>query len=175
MNKIIFILTLGACGLAAAQSATPEPSARSRPPTEIDADVADIDLNLHQAVYQGHVQVTDPQMRLTCDWMRVNLPTGGNHLDHVEAKTNVVINFMDQKGQTNHITAAQAVYDYKVVNLVTNETVTFTGNPVVETPDMTIYSEPLVWDRAANKYHFTEPRMVPHASGGTNGPATRFF
>ena len=180
MNKIIFILSLGVCSLAAAQpsvtavAAAPVPQARSRPLTEIDSDMADIDLNIHQAVYRGHVLVMDPQVRLTCEWMRVDLPTGGNHLDHVEAKTNVVIDFTDQKGQTNHITAAQAVYDYKVVNAVTNETVTFTGKPVVETPDMTIYSEPLVWDRAANKYHFTEPRMIPH-TGGTNGVSGKFF
>jgi phosphoribosylformylglycinamidine (FGAM) synthase-like enzyme len=86
----------------------------------------------------------------------------------------VVVDFIDNKGQTNHVTAAQAVYDYKVVGAVTNETVTFTGNPVVEMPTMTIFSEPLVWDRGANKYHFTEPKMIPKDTG-TNGPAQKLF
>jgi lipopolysaccharide export system protein LptA len=172
MNKTLFILALGVCGLALAQ--TNLPVAKPHPPTEIDSDTADFDLNIHQAIYRGHVVVVDPQVRLTCGWMLVDLPAGGEHLNHVVAATNVVIDFIDSKGQTNHVTAAQAVYDYKVVNLLTNETVIFTGNPVVETPDMTIYSEPLVWDRAANKYHFTEPKMIPREGISTNG-ATKFF
>ncbi len=99
---------------------------------------------------------------------------GRRAFEHVLAVTNVVVDFIDQKGQTNHITAAQAVYDYKVVNTVTNETVTFTGKPVVEMPTMTILSEPLVWDRAANKYHFTEPKMISK-DNGTNGAAPKLF
>jgi lipopolysaccharide export system protein LptA len=180
MKKIISILMAGWCGLAVAQMNTPlslrtnAPAARPHGPTQINSDAADFDLNIHQGIYRGHVLVLDPSVRLTCEWLVVDLPQGGEHLSHVVAVTNVVIDFIDSKGQTNHVTAAQAVYDYKVVNVVTNETVTFTGNPVVETPDMTIYSEPLVWDRAANKYHFTEPRMIPREGISTNG-AAKFF
>jgi hypothetical protein len=184
MNKIIFLFALSLCGLAVAQTngvpnlSTNAPTAKAKakphPPTEINADTADFDLNIHQAIYRGHVLVVDPQVRLTCEWMLVDFPAGGEHLNHVVAATNVVINFIDQKGQTNHITSARAVYDFKVVNAVTNETVTFTGNPVVDTADMTIFSEPLVWDRAANKYHFTEPRMIHREGAGTNGAAKLF-
>ena len=183
MKPIIILLAAGVCGLAAAQTnvlLTPTkhaPAAKAKPhaPTAINSDAADFDLNLHQAVYRGHVLVVDPQVRMTCEWMLVDLPAGGEHLNHVLAVTNVVIDFVDQKGLTNHVTAAQAVYDYKVASGVTNETVTFTGHPVVEMPTMTIYSEPLVWDRAANKYHFTEPRMISHElPGGTNGAPKLF-
>jgi len=187
MKRIIFLLTAGFCGLAAAQtnvqlnSHTNAPAAKAKvparphPPTEIDSDAADFDLNIHQGIYRGHVLVVDPQARLTCEWMQVDLPAGGEHLSHVVATTNVVVDFIDQKGQTNHITSARMVYDYKVVNAVTNETVTWTGSPVVEMPDMTIYSEPLVWDRVANQYHFTEPKMIPRNNGGTNSPAQKLF
>jgi lipopolysaccharide export system protein LptA len=183
MKKIIFLLAAGVCGLAVAQTNLPvkhpappaAAKAKPHPPTAINSDSADFDLNIHQAIYRGHVLVVDPQVRMTCAWMLVDLPASGEHLNHVVAATNVVIDFVDQKGQTNHVTAAKAVYDYKVVNAVTNETVTFTGKPVVEMPTMTIYSEPLVWDRAANKYHFTEPRMISHEMpGSTNGAAKLF-
>ena len=185
MKKIILFLAAGFCSLALAQTngqmvlpphlpaVKAKVPAKPKPPTEINAEGADFDLNIHQAIYRGHVLVLDPQVRMTCAWMLVDLPQGGEHLNHVQAVTNVVVDFVDQKGQTNHITAVQAVYDYKVVGAVTNETVTFTGNPIVEMPTMTIYSEPLVWDRGANKYHFTEPRMISKDTG-TNGTPKLF-
>jgi lipopolysaccharide export system protein LptA len=183
MNKIILLLTLGFCGLAAAQTNgplklpanAPAAKARPQPPTEIDSDAADFDLNLHQAIYRGHVLVVDPKVRLTCEWMLVNLPQGGEHLNHVLAMTNVVVDFTNKKGEKYHVTSAKAVYDYKVVNAVTNETVTFTGKPVVETANSTIYSEPMVWDRARNHFIFTAPKMISKAAGGTNGPAQKLF
>jgi lipopolysaccharide export system protein LptA len=178
MNKIIFLFMMMVGSVVLAQTNLPATKAKvpAKPkgPTEINSDAADFDMNIHQAIYRGHVLVADPQVRMTCAWMLVDLPTGGDHLNHVLAVTNVVVDFVDQKGQTNHVTAAQAVYDYKVVGAVTNETVTFSGNPIVEMPTMTIYSEPLVWDRAANKYHFTEPRMISKDTG-TNGPAQKLF
>lgn len=178
MNKIIFLLMMVVGGVVLAQTNLPATKVKAptkpKTPTEINSDAADFDMNIHQAIYRGHVVVVDPQVRMMCAWMLVDLPTGGDHLNHVLAVTNVVVDFVDQKGQTNHVTAAQAVYDYKVVGAVTNETVTFSGNPIVEMPTMTIYSEPLVWDRAANKYHFTEPRMISKDTG-TNGPAQKLF
>ncbi len=189
MKKIIFILTVGFCGVVMAQSnmqlslpltlhtnapvAKVKTPAKPKPPTEIDSDMADFDLNIHQAIYRGHVSVVDPQVHMTCAWMLVDLPTAGEHLNHVVGVTNVVVDFVDQKGQTNHVTSAKVVYDYKVVGAVTNETVTFTGNPIVEMPTITIYSEPLVWDRGENKYHFTEPKMISK-DNGTNGAPKLF-
>jgi lipopolysaccharide export system protein LptA len=44
-----------------------------------------------------------------------------------------VINFLDEKtGQKVHATGQKAVYDYRVVNAVTNEVLELTGNPAVE-------------------------------------------
>ncbi len=193
MKKIIFILTLGVCGLATAQTnaqltrmdlqptlrtnapvAKVKAPAKAKPPTEIDSDTADFDLNIHQAIYRNHVVVVDPQVRMTCEWMLVDLPQGGEHLSHVVATTNVVVDFTNEQGEKYHVTSTKAVYDYKVVNTVTNETVTFTGNPIVETTNSTIYSEPMVWDRAANRFHFNEPKMISKDTG-MNGAAQKLF
>ncbi len=184
MKHIFFLMMLGFSCLLSAQTNAPvappatapvaKESTKTKPPTEIDSDSADFDLNAHQAVYRNHVVVTDPKVRLTCEWMLVTLPQGGEHLSHVLAATNVVVDFTNAQGEKYHVTAAQAVYDYKVVNTVTNETVTFTGNPVVDTTNSTIYSEPMVWDRGRNHFVFTEPKMISKDTG-TNGPAQKLF
>ncbi len=189
MKIMILMLAAGWCSLAPAQTNTPSPSnpptnapagnAQQAPPAEINSDAADFDLNLHQAVYRGHVRVLDTQVKLTCDWMVVELPTAGGRLNHVLADTNVVVDFTDAKGQTNHVTAARAVYDYQVEGLVTNETVTFTGNPVAETADYIILSEPLIWDRAQNTFHLKnesiKPRHSSNSVGGTNASPALFL
>ena len=179
MKKTIFLLAIGWCGLAPAQTNAPAADAKPHPPTEINSDAADFDMNAHQAVYRGHVNVVDPQVHLTCDWMVVDLPKSGGHLSHVLADTNVVVDFTDAKGQTNHVTAARAVYDYKVEGAVTNETVTFTGNPIASTPDYKIISEPLIWDRAQNKFHLFQETIAPlhgvNTGGGTNASPLKLF
>jgi lipopolysaccharide export system protein LptA len=185
MKRIIFLLAAGFCSLAAAQTNVPlslsvaAPAAKAKPHaptiTMIDSDMADFDMNLHQAIYRGHVLVVDPQVRLTCEWLLVDLPAGGEHLNHVLATTNVVVDFTNEKGEKYHVTAAKAVYDYKVVEAVTNETVTFTGKPVVETATSIIYSEPMVWDRARNHFIFTEPQMISKDNGGTNSSPMNFL
>lgn len=176
----------GICGLAAAQTnqvasepATAGAPGGRMPTTQISSDAADFDLNTRQAVYRGHVQVEDPQVKMTCERLAVDLPAAGARLNHVVAETNVVIDFRDEKGQTYHVTAARAVYAYNVEGSQTNETVTFTGSPRVETAQATIESEPMIWDRMKNKFKFVNPRMIStegiNHMAGTNGPAAKLF
>ena len=179
MKKTVFLFLLATCGGAAAQTNMAAVKAASRPPTQINSDAADFDLGAHQAVYRGHVKVDHPELKLTCDWLVVDLPTNGMHLSHVLADTNVVIDFTDTKGQTYHVTSAKAVYAYKVEGAMTNETVTFTGGPKVETATSTIISEPMIWDRARNRFTFIGPKMTSHESpggdSGTNGLPVKLF
>jgi lipopolysaccharide transport protein LptA len=142
---------------ANAPDATPPP----RPPTRIDSDKsADFDLNGHQAIYRGHVRVNDPEMKLTCEQLTADVPEAGEHPNRIVAETNVVIDFTDTKGQTNHATGDKAVYIYKVENGVTNETVTLTGNPQMENAQGTQAGDVIIWDRASNKLHFDNPHMI---------------
>src|ERR1700722_8362185 len=60
-----------------APPATNPPDAYKAPhgPLKIDADgPADFDLNGHWVTYRDNVRVTDPQMKLTCEWLEANLP-----------------------------------------------------------------------------------------------------
>ena len=175
MKKILFpfLILLGAIGPATAQTNAPAVKTNS-PPTEITSDTADFDLSAHQAVYRGHVQVVNAEVKLACEWMVVDLPSAGAHLSNIVAETNVVIDLTDAKGQTYHVTSAKAVYAYKAEGGATNETVTFTGKPRVETATSTIDSEPMIWDRTRNKFTFIAPTMISRDMGGTNGPAKLF-
>jgi lipopolysaccharide export system protein LptA len=171
--KIFSLLLLIALGVQA-QTNAPVENPAPRAATVIDSEGADFDLNSTNrvAIYYGHVFLNNPEVKLWCERLTVNLPADseGGHLSHAVAETNVVIDFMDSKGQTNHLTAAKAVYAYSVANLVTNESVIFTGSPdklpVVTMPDATIVADQIVWDRASGHYHFVNPHMS--GGGGTN-------
>ena len=145
-------------------SATTNVPAAPRPPrapTQIYSDNgADFDLNGHQAIYRGHVRVDDPQMKLTCAQLTADMPESGGHVSRIVVETNVVIDFTDERGQTNHATSDKAVYLYHVQNGVTNETVTLTGNPQMENAQGTQAGDVIIWDRANNKIHRSEERRV---------------
>lgn len=183
MKLIISIGLAGCCAVFAAATnevAAPPAGATTNAPaakastTQINSDHAEFDLSKHQAVYQGHVRVDRPDAKLTCGWLTVSLPAAGGRLDRIVAETNVVIDFTDEKGEKYHVTAAKAVYEFKSENSVTNELVTFTGNPRVETAQSTIESEPMVWDRVRNKFTFFAPKMIS-TGAGTNASPLNFL
>jgi lipopolysaccharide transport protein LptA len=154
--QIIFLTALGFCGLAVAQNSTNKTAVRQ---TIIDSASADFDLNGGLAVYYGHVVVTDPQMKLECDRLVVFIPKQGERLNRIEAQTNVVIHFSDNHGANATATGALAVYRYVVQAGQTNETVTLTGYPQVESEQGTLTGDAITWDRANNKLSATNQRM----------------
>jgi lipopolysaccharide transport protein LptA len=151
---------------------------RPRPPTEIKADRGDFDWETRQATYSGHVRVDDPEMKLTSEWLVANVPQAGERVNHIVAETNVVIDFVDGKGQTNHATGAKAVYYYDVKGGTTNDTITLSGNPQIDNPDGTLTGDVIVWDRENNHLNATNPKMVFRqklngpAAGANSPPAT---
>ncbi|MGD0350311.1 MAG: LptA/OstA family protein [Verrucomicrobiota bacterium] len=148
---------------------------KPRPPTQIKADRGDFDWELRQATYHGRVQVDDPEMKLASEWLMADVPQAGERVNHIVAETNVVIDFVDGKGQTNHATGAKAVYVYEVKGGTTNETITLSGNPQIDNPDGTLTGDVIVWDRVNNHLSATNPRMVFRQklngpTAGTNMP-----
>src|SRR5258708_2206300 len=143
--------------------------------THIDSDGADFDMNGRTAIYRGNVRVNDPGMKLTCAWLVADLPQSGR-MNHIVAETNVVIDFTNEKGDTIHATGDKAVYNYKVQNGATNETVTLTGNPSAENAQGTLTGDEIVWDRANNQLHATNQKMIfrqnLNDAAKTNSPAT---
>jgi lipopolysaccharide transport protein LptA len=181
--KIIYLIALlvvpGGEILRAETNAAAAPPPRA--PTIINSDRADFDLNStpHQAFYYGHVHVDDPQMKLTSDQMIADLPPSGGHISRIVAETNVVIHFLDDKGQTNHAASDKMVYVFNLTNGVTNETVTLTGHASVTNADGSwITGEPIIWDRANNSMHASNEVMsiksaTTGAITGTNSPSSK--
>jgi lipopolysaccharide export system protein LptA len=160
---------------ASATTNSPDATPPPRAPKRIDSDSADFDLVARTATYRRHVRVNDPEMKLTCAWLVADVPPAGGHPNRIVAETNVVIDFTDTKGQTNHTTSDKAVYVYNVQNGVTNETVTLTGNPQMENAQGTQAGDVIIWDRANSKIHFDNPHMIFRqslngATADTNSP-----
>jgi lipopolysaccharide transport protein LptA len=164
--KFFCLIALVFCGLNL-RAQTNAPDAWTR----IDSDSAIFDRDGHKATYRGHVFVRDPGMKLHCEWLVVDLPSAGGRVNHIVAETNVVIDLVDEKGQTNHATGDLAVYDYAVQDSVTNETVTLTGDPQIKNSMGTQSGDKIVWDKISNKFHFTNPRGVMHEN--LNGAAVK--
>jgi lipopolysaccharide transport protein LptA len=188
MKLFSLIIIAGWCSLtvhaqtnATAQSspasATTNSPDATRPP-RIDSDSADFDLVARTATYRGDVRVDDPEMKLTCAWLVADVPQEDGHPNHIVAETNVVIDFTDTKGQTNHATGDKAVYLYNVQNGVTNKTVTLTGNPQIENAQGTQAGDVIILNLANNKIHFDNPHMIFRqnligATADTNSPPVK--
>ncbi len=177
MKRIFLLITIALCGVASAQTNVVKTAVRAA--TEINSDAAEFDLNARQAVYHGHVVVNDPQMKLQCERLVVFLPQADERLNHIEAQTNVVIDFSDNHGATARATGSLAVYRYLVQNGATNETVTLTGNPQVESVQGILTGDQVIWDRGNNRLRATEPHMIfrkdLNQSIGTNAAPIKIF
>ena len=165
-------------GMTARAQSNTNAASQSPRVTHIDSASGFFDGNGHKAVYCGNVRVSDPDMKLACEWLVADLPQSGGHVSHIVAETNVVIDAADSKGQTMHATGDKAVYHYAVKGSVTNETVTLTGNAKVETAQGWMTGEPIIWNRADNSLTATNQHMIFRQSlngtpAGTNAaPAT---
>ncbi len=175
-HRLVVITVLGGL-MVHAQTNTPGTPPAPRAPMFIHADSADFDLNGHQGIWRGHVRVDDPQMKLTCERLVADMPQAGGRPNHIVAETNVVIDFTDDKGQTNHATGDKAVYVYSEQGGVTNKTATLTGNPQIENAQGTQAGDVIILDLANNKAHFDNPHMIFRqnlngTSADTNPPVT---
>jgi lipopolysaccharide export system protein LptA len=111
------------------------------------------------AEFWGGVRGNSAGMQLKSEWLTATLPKSGtgttNHLEHLLAKTNVVIDFADLRERKIHATGQEAAYDYKVRSAVTNEVLELTGNPTVETTGTNraawMTAEVITADRAQGK------------------------
>ena len=173
---LVVITVLGGL-MVHAQTNPPGALPTPRAPMFIHADSADFDLNGHQGIWRWHVRVDDPQMKLTCERLVADMPPAGGRPNHIVAETNVVIDFTDTKGQTNHATGDKAVYVYSEQGGVTNKTVTLTGNPQIENAQGTQAGDVIILDLANNKAHFENPHMIFRqslngTSADTNPPVT---
>ena len=124
------------------------------------------------------MRVDDPQMKLTCELLVADVPQAGGRPNHIVAETNVVIDFTDTKGQTNHATGDKAVYVYQRAKRRDERDGHAHGqSAVMENAQGTQAGDVIIWDRANNKIHFDNPHMIFRqnlngATADTNSPVT---
>ena len=166
---------ISAAKIAALTATSTNALPRERPPIVIEADHGDFDLKNRIGIYSGNVRVTDPQMKLTCEMLTAIIPTNGNRIDTIVAERNVKIDGEDSKGRRVRVMSDKAVYAYRSSSLVTNETVTLTGNVFVDSAMFKGTGDPLVWDRITDTIHGENMKMQiqPETKPATNAPPTK--
>ena len=155
-----------------------QPASLLKPPplTVILADHGEFDMANRVVTYCGHVRVNDPELRLASEWLTTDLPHPGEHVNHIVAETNVVIDFRDDRGQTNHATCDKTVYSYKIQNGATNELVTLSGHAKVANAEFIMTGDPTITlDLTTRKITADNPVVTPRQSlikpnAGTNSP-----
>ncbi|HXR04751.1 MAG TPA: LptA/OstA family protein [Verrucomicrobiae bacterium] len=165
-----------AMGVSAPAATNAQPG--SLPPTTqtlISADRGEFDMAGREVTYHSHVRVDDPEMKLTSEWLITDLPHPGEHVNHIVAETNVVIDFLDDRSQTNHATCDKTVYSYEVKDGITNESVTLSGHAKVANADFVMTGEPIVLNLTTRKINTENVMMTPRQSlikpnAGTNSP-----
>lgn len=139
-NGVESILALVTTNHPAAAPATNRPPQRQRGPIIIKATGPSVfDMENHWVTYNENVCVKDPQMTLTCQWAKAEFSASWDQATNIVAVTNVVVDYIDPKGQKGRALGDKAVYLFQVQNGLTNETITLTGNPpeIEQGPDYT--------------------------------------
>jgi lipopolysaccharide export system protein LptA len=132
-------------------------------------------------VWSEAVRVDNPQMQLKCELLTVEAPkidSEKGKYNRATAETNVVIDWVDDKGATNHATSDKAVYTYVLTNVAvlpevqwqTNALVVLTGDPIVANAQGVIREDPLIWDRIRDVIYSTNFHEAIINPGGTNSP-----
>lgn len=142
--------------------------------TEIQSDHGSFNMKSNVFIYQGNVRVDNPQMKLKCELLTIEAPhVAEGKFNRATAETNVIIDWLDDKGQPCHATSDKAVYTYSITNFLTNAAVVLTGNPVVTNMQGSFQGDPIIWDRITDT--ITSPHLMKMTiqSGETN--STGFF
>jgi hypothetical protein len=179
-NGVDSILALVTTNRPAAPPATNQPAARPRGPIFIHSSgPAVVDMENHWVTYSDSVLVTNPEMKLTCEWAKADFPANWEQATNVIAQTNVIIDYIDPKGQKGRALGDKAVYLFQILNGLTNETVTLTGDPTNNPPEVEAGSNymnhqiasSIVYDVRTGKVFFYNPSGIVYpAASGTNSP-----
>ena len=177
------------CAAIAGFTASAQTNAPAKKPvtrggdTTIHAEHGEFDLVGHRMVYTGHVRINDPDMKLQCAKITAYLPPGSGHPSRIVAESTetepiVHIDLLDDHGETNHITGHLAVYEYTLSGGATNETVTVTGEPHIDTPSFQGTADELKWNRAtghmsASNPNFTATGQFDSVLAHTNAPTSK--
>ena len=111
----------------------------------------------NHVIYHDQVFINHPLIKIWCEQATADFPPHSRQPSHIVCETNVASDFF-YHGQLNHAAGDQAIYDYRVVGSVTNETVTLTGNPAkIENPDVQQSGDQIVIDLVKHTMNVINP------------------
>ncbi|MGH7939979.1 MAG: hypothetical protein ACREE6_08300 [Limisphaerales bacterium] len=172
-NGVESILALVTTNHPPAATPTNPPDAKPRYVHIQSVGPAVLDFENHWVTYSDNVCVSNSQMKLTCEWIKAEFTGNGGQATNIVAETNVVIDFLDPKGDKIRAIGTNALYLFQVQNGLTNETVTLTGDPprIFEGPNYTnrMTSKKVVYDLMTRKVTFDGSSGTYF--GLTNSPA----
>lgn len=107
------------------------------------------------AHFEGGVRIVHPRLDWVCQTMNVDSPNPNSKDVTMVAEQDVEFNLKagaeEQQLQNVHGTCNRAVYNYAVTPGRTNDTMTLTGNPILETTNGIIKNKILILDCANDK------------------------
>jgi lipopolysaccharide export system protein LptA len=108
-----------------------------------------------EAHFDGGVRIVHPRLDWVCQTMDVNSPDPAKKDVTMVAQREVEFSFKfdseNQKTENVHGACERAVYNYAVTPSSTNDTMTLTGNPILQTTNATITNKIIILDCANNK------------------------
>jgi len=137
---------------------TKSPSTFNNPPST--NEFADIysetyTVTTNTARFEGGVRIIHPRLTWVCQTMNVDSPNPNSKDVTMTAEQAVEFNLKagtdEDQLQDVHGTCNHAVYNYAVTPSGTNDTMTLTGNPILETTNGIIKNKILILDCANNK------------------------
>ena len=141
---ILHTISISLCIWAAENSNTVNSIAGTKaaaPPTEINSDNMDFDVENRLAVFKGNVKVVDEKLNLSSDLMKVKFDEE-NKLEKIEASGNVAISFNDNKA-----TGGKAIYDFKDGKIVLSE------NPIlIQGSNRVIGAEEIIYEKTEKNF-----------------------
>jgi lipopolysaccharide export system protein LptA len=132
-------------------------SPNTRPSTNEFADIYSetYTVTTNTAQFRGGVRIIHPRLNWVCQTMNVDSPNPNSKDVTMTAEQGVEFNLetgsADNQLQDVHGTCNHAVYNYAVTPSGTNDTMTLTGNPILETTNATIKNKVIILDCANNK------------------------
>jgi lipopolysaccharide export system protein LptA len=129
------------------------------------------------ALFRGGVRIVHPRLNWVCQTMNVDSPNPNSKDVTMTAEEAVEFNLKSRTDQDRienvHGTCNHAVYSYAVTPSSTNDTMTLTGNPILETTNGIIKNKVLILDCANNKL-MAPGRYKIYGTNSTSMPTNAF-
>ena len=147
-------------------------ASRAAPPGEQFADIYSRDYTVtpETAHFVGGVKIIHPQMDWTCEQVTVRSGGTGSKDVNILAQERVAFLLSNAKGESLRGACEQAVYDYKITPILTNDVLRMTGDPVLETTNSTLRNSVILLDRVHNKLVAPGRYVMKGTVPGTNAP-----